>query len=271
MAKTKPQLSTTLLLFLLLTITITTTAFSFSRSYSQYKTLFSLSRYLLTRVSNLRASRGDISGSNRAKLIAQKLDRGLGFGFWGLSWSVGWDYAINYAWGHFDYRELYGAVMEMNELLRFLGELTRSGSEIERTTWVAGNYKNVLRVAQSVLRRLVKVFHQSVINSNICNVISSILYSDGFVCLFIIFLLVYGAKCFFFLFFWVVWGAQGPLKEVVETVQREVVEGDLLRDCLELGSNDLKGLVQIVKDLSSQFYSSSSSSTASQDDYNSDL
>lgn len=225
MAKTKPQLSTALLLllFLLLTTTITTTAFSFSRSYSQYKTLFSLSHSLLTRVSNLRASRGDISGSNRAKLIAQKLERGLGFGFWGLSWSVGWDYAINYAWGHFDYRELYGAVSEMNELLRFLGELTRSGSEIERTTWVAGNYKNVLSVAQSVLRRLVKVFRQS-----------------------------------------------GPLKEVVETVQREVVEGDLLRDCLELGSNDLKGLVQIVKDLSSQFYSSSSSTT-SQDDYNSDL
>lgn len=227
MAKTKPQLSTALLLllFLLLTTTITTTAFSFSRSYSQYKTLFSLSHSLLTRVSNLRASRGDISGSNRAKLIAQKLERGLGFGFWGLSWSVGWDYAINYAWGHFDYRELYGAVSEMNELLRFLGELTRSGSEIERATWVAGNYKNVLSVAQSVLRRLVKVFRQS-----------------------------------------------GPLKEVVETVQREVVEGDLLRDCLELGSNDLKGLVQIVKDLASQFYSSSSSSsTASQDDYNSDL
>ncbi|KAL9383691.1 hypothetical protein Peur_024014 [Populus x canadensis] len=225
MAKTKPQLSTTLLLllFLLLTTTITTTAFSFSRSYSQYKTLFSLSHSLLTRVSNLRASRGDISGSNRAKLIAQKLERGLGFGFWGLSWSVGWDYAINYAWGDFDYRELYGAVSEMNELLRFLGELTRSGSEIERATWVAGNYKNVLRVAQSVLGRLVKVFRQS-----------------------------------------------GPLKKVVETVQREVVEGDLLRDCLELGSNDLKGLVQIVKDLSSQFYSSSSSTTA-QDDYKSDL
>jgi len=188
MAKTKPQLSTTLLLFLLLTITITTTAFSFSRSYSQYKTLFSLSRYLLTRVSNLRASRGDISGSNRAKLIAQKLDRGLGFGFWGLSWSVGWDYAINYAWGHFDYRELYGAVMEMNELLRFLGELTRSGSEIERTTWVAGNYKNVLRVAQSVLRRLVKVFRQSVRNSNICNVISNILYSYVFIYLFVFYI-----------------------------------------------------------------------------------
>ncbi|KAJ6724813.1 ADENINE PHOSPHORIBOSYLTRANSFERASE [Salix viminalis] len=201
MAKTKPQLPTTilLLLFLLLTTTITTTAFSFSRSYSQYKTLFSLSHSLLTRVSNLRASRGDISGSNRAKLIAQKLERGLGFG------------------------ELYGAVSEMNELLRFLGELTRSGSEAGRATWIAGNYKNVLRVSQSVLRRLVKVFHQS-----------------------------------------------GPLKETVEIVQREVAEGDLLSDCLELGGNDLKGLVQIVKDLASQFYSSSSSST-SQDDYNSDL
>jgi hypothetical protein len=155
MAKTKPQLSTTLLLllFLLLTITITTTAFSFSRSYSQYKTLFSLSHYLLTRVSNLRASRGDISGSNRAKLIAQKFDRGLGFGFWGLSWSVGWDYA----------------------------------------------YKNVLRVAQSVLRRLVKVFRQSVRNSNICNVISNILYSYVFnICLFfIILLLFYGFICYF--------------------------------------------------------------------------
>ncbi|KAF9672502.1 hypothetical protein SADUNF_Sadunf11G0049000 [Salix dunnii] len=225
MAKTKPQLPATLLLLLLLllTTTITTTAFSFSRSYSQYKTLFSLSHSLLARVSNLRASRGDISGSNRAKLLAQKLERGMGFGFWGLSWSVGWDYAVNYAWSDFDYRELYGAVSEMNELLRFLGELTRSQSEVGRATWIAGNYKNVLRVSQSVLRRLVKVFHQS-----------------------------------------------GPLKETVEIVQREVVEGDLLRDCLELGGNDFKGLIQIVKDLASQFYSSSSSST-SQDDYNSDL
>jgi hypothetical protein len=45
----------------------------------------------------------------------------------------------------------------------------------------------------------------------------------------------------------------------VKTVQREVVEGGLLKDCLELGSNDLKGLLQIFKDLASQFYSNSSS------------
>ena len=50
---------------------------------------------------------------------------------------------------------------------------------------------------------------------------------------------------------------QGPLREVVETVQKEVVEGDLLRDCLELGSNDLKGLVQILKDIALQYSSSS--------------
>jgi hypothetical protein len=40
-------------------------------------------------------------------------------------------------------------------------------------------------------------------------------------------------------------------------VQREVAEGGLLRDCLELGANDLKGLLQIFKYLSSQFYSTS--------------
>ena len=53
----------------------------------------------------------------------------------------------------------------------------------------------------------------------------------------------------------------------MEIVQREVAEGDLLSDCLELGGNDLRGLVQIVKDLASQF----SSSSTSQDDYNSEL
>lgn len=30
-----------------------------------------------------------------------------------------------------------------------------------------------------------------------------------------------------------------------------MVQGGLLKDCLELGSNDLKGLLQILKDLAS--------------------
>lgn len=49
---------------------------------------------------------------------------------------------------------------------------------------------------------------------------------------------------------------KGPLREVVETVQREVVERDLLRDCLELGSNDLKGLIQVFKDIALQYSTS---------------
>lgn len=47
---------------------------------------------------------------------------------------------------------------------------------------------------------------------------------------------------------------QGPIREVVEAVQRELVDGDLLRDCLEVGSNDLKGLIQIIKDFVLQYY-----------------
>lgn len=47
---------------------------------------------------------------------------------------------------------------------------------------------------------------------------------------------------------------QGPLREVVEAVQREVLDGDLLRDCLDIGSNDLKGLMQIIKDFVLQYY-----------------
>ncbi|KAL3576329.1 hypothetical protein D5086_021612 [Populus alba] len=132
-------------------------------------------------------------GSNRAKLIAQKLERGLGFGFWGLSWSVGWDYAINYAWRDFDYRNCTVLLREMNELLRFLGELTRSGSKLSEPLGLPGITKNVLRVAQSCYDGLSKCFINRVIKRRWC-----------------------------------------------ETVQREVVEGDLLRDCLELGSNDLK-------------------------------
>lgn len=43
------------------------------------------------------------------------------------------------------------------------------------------------------------------------------------------------------------------------TVKKEVVQGGLLRDCLELGSNDLIGLIQALGDLLSQFSSASSS------------
>ena len=47
----------------------------------------------------------------------------------------------------------------------------------------------------------------------------------------------------------------------METVKKEVVEGGLLRDCLELGSNDLKGLMQVLNDLLSQLSSASASAS----------
>ncbi|VFQ88471.1 unnamed protein product [Cuscuta campestris] len=50
----------------------------------------------------------------------------------------------------------------------------------------------------------------------------------------------------------------GPLRDVMETVQKEVWEGDLLKDCLELGGNDLKGLIQVLKAIALQFTSTSS-------------
>lgn len=42
---------------------------------------------------------------------------------------------------------------------------------------------------------------------------------------------------------------------MVLSLQKEVVEGDLLRDCIELGTGDLKGLIQIVKEIALQYVS----------------
>ncbi|KAF3449821.1 hypothetical protein FNV43_RR05900 [Rhamnella rubrinervis] len=216
MAATAPRSSPSLALMILLLIATPPPSQSFS--YSEYRRLFSIAHSLMSRVANLRASRGDISGSNRARAMAEKLERGLGMGFWGYMGLAGWDYLKNYAWRDVSYSELYGAVSEANELLSWMRELSRAESDAERAVWVGRNYQNVLRVSSSMLRRLLKVFRQS-----------------------------------------------GTLREVVGTVQREVVDGGLLRDCLEIGCNDLKGLIQILKDLGLQYFPSPTSS------HNSDL
>ncbi|KAG8494548.1 hypothetical protein CXB51_012215 [Gossypium anomalum] len=201
----------TVIFFILLAVTFPEAVDSLS--YSQYKTLVSLSQSLLKRVSNLRSARGDADGSNRARLIAEKLERWQGVGFWGAAWSVGWDYVWNYAWGSdLDYAEIFGVASDLNQLGRMLGELTRSNSDMERASWVAGNYRNALAISKRIFNRLLKVFKKS-----------------------------------------------GALREITETMQREVLEGGLLRDCMELGSNDLKGLIQIFKDLASQYSTSNHS------------
>lgn len=49
---------------------------------------------------------------------------------------------------------------------------------------------------------------------------------------------------------------QGAWRDVVETIRAEVMDGGLLKDCLELGSGDLRGMIQILKDLALNFHSS---------------
>lgn len=50
-----------------------------------------------------------------------------------------------------------------------------------------------------------------------------------------------------------VFGQSGSTREMLEVLQKEVLEGDLLKDCLELGANDLQGLIQVFKDVVSQY------------------
>ncbi|CAK9327545.1 unnamed protein product [Citrullus colocynthis] len=213
MGRTPASLPITLFFFLLLTPLPPSLSFSFS----QFKTLFSLGHSLMSRVANLRASRGDFAGSQRARNIAEKLERGLGLSFWGSMWSLAWDNTKNYARGDLSFSELYDAIPDMNELHRAFAELTGLESDSARASWVSRNYQSVLRVSNSLLQRLLKVFRKS-----------------------------------------------EAWKEVVETVQKEVVDGELLKDCLELGSGDLKGMVQILKDLAMNFYSSSTSGRSSE-------
>ena len=158
MAKTTPSPATVLLTLLLLI----TPPPSQSLPYSQYRNLFSLAHALMTRVSNLRAARGDHAGSDRARNIAAKMESGLGLGVWGFMWAAGWDYVKNYSWREMPYEEMYGAASEASELMGWLGDLTRKRTDSERAAWIGQNYQNVFRVSTSLLRRLLRVFSHSV-------------------------------------------------------------------------------------------------------------
>ena len=161
-ASTKSMAKSTLAFLIIILLLLTGPPPSESLSYYQYRTLFSLSHSLLTRVANLRAARGDLSGANRVRVMAAKLERGMGLGFWPFMWSAGWDYVRNYAWTDLPSSELFGVVSDSNELLRLLGELTRTDSDVDRAAWVGRNYQNVLRVSRSLLGRLFNVFRQTV-------------------------------------------------------------------------------------------------------------
>ncbi|XP_009769557.1 uncharacterized protein [Nicotiana sylvestris] len=208
-----PPISLLLLFFLLLSNPLPSSSFSFP--FSNYRTLFSVSHSLFSRVANLREARGDSAGAARARSIAIKLENGLGIGFWKVMWNVGWDYARNYAWRDTTSFDMFGALSELNEILRGLSDFSSVSSDRERVNWMNRNYENLFRVSKSLFGRFRKMFRHS----------------------------------------------QGPLKEVTETLQKEVVDGDLLKDCLELGANDLKGLIMVFKDISSKYTSTSSTRT----------
>lgn len=46
-----------------------------------------------------------------------------------------------------------------------------------------------------------------------------------------------------------VFSKSGPLREAIMVLQKEVVEGELLNDCVEVGAKDLDGLIYLAKDL----------------------
>ncbi|XP_043689338.1 uncharacterized protein LOC122640255 [Telopea speciosissima] len=202
-SSTSSPLPILLLLLILLTPLPTVEGFP----YGQWRIVFSLAHTLMYRVSNLRASRGDLVGAARARTIAEKLERGFGLGFWRGMLSMGWDYMRNYAWRGVALSEMLGVTSEMDSLLRAVNDLARMGSNKDRATWFVQNYQRVLGVSKSLFLRLLRVFHES-----------------------------------------------GPLRDLVLTIQREV-EGGLLRDCLELGTNDFKDFLQVAKDIASQSYS----------------
>ncbi|KAF5176628.1 Adenine phosphoribosyltransferase [Thalictrum thalictroides] len=203
MPLTKPPKTSLLILHLLL---VFSSSFQVEGiSIFQCRTLISLSHSVMNRISELRASRGDYEGSQRAKSIANKLEGGLSL--YKDVWSISWDYLRNYAWRHISSSmEMFQSVSDLNQLLIDLNELTQLKSGKERTDWVLRNYQKVLLKFKSLFGKLLQVFIQSV-------------------CKTFCYTLVYFSEA----------------------------EGDLLRDCLELGSSDLKGLLRVFNDLVVQF------------------
>ncbi|XP_073109027.1 uncharacterized protein [Elaeis guineensis] len=124
----------------------------------QLGTLLSLSRSLLTRVANARAARGDLAGAARVRKIADQL-RLLGGGEGRGIWSLGWDFARNYAWrGGLPSTEESRAA---SQLLAALVEFSRIDSPAERARWALGNYRNLLALSNSLLQKLLHTFSRS--------------------------------------------------------------------------------------------------------------
>lgn len=56
-----------------------------------------------------------------------------------------------------------------------------------------------------------------------------------------------------------IFSQSGPLRESIMAIQNEISDGELIRDCLQLGAADVKGLLQVFRDLIVRFLASPSS------------
>lgn len=56
-----------------------------------------------------------------------------------------------------------------------------------------------------------------------------------------------------------IFSQSGPLRETIMAIQKEISDGELIRDCLQLGAADVKGLLQVVKDMIIRLLAASSS------------
>ncbi|KAG8385373.1 hypothetical protein BUALT_Bualt03G0036300 [Buddleja alternifolia] len=190
---------------------------SCSLSVSNYKTLLSLSHSLTSRVATLRTDRGDLEGAERARTLAHNLEREMGLGFYKVAWNVGRDYIQNYA----SWRD--STDDEMSSIESSVGDVSDLNELLGALCELNHIHSDEERLAW--------------LSQNYMNAL--------------------GASKSLFSRLLKVFRRPGTLREALETLQKEVVEGDLLRDCLELGADDLKSLIQVVKDIALQFSSAS--------------
>lgn len=186
------------------------------------------------------------SGAERARNIAATL--GSGLHWWTGLGSLSWDYVTNYFFKQSVSKgmDLSQAVHHLSDISSIVGELTRLQSDSERVQWIAKNYSRAFGVVKSLFRNLLSVFDRNV---------SSLTSLPGFdmlclsSCSF-----PFESVCFLELSVDLKGGIsatveQGAMRNCVMAMQREVLEGDLLRDVLKLGPTDLESLVKMAKDV----------------------
>ncbi|KAK9132332.1 hypothetical protein Scep_011860 [Stephania cephalantha] len=145
---------------------------------------------------------------------ARRIAEAMESGVWSVLRRVGWDYVWNYAWG-----DGVGDLSEFGGVVADVAELLRLLNELTQSGSDRG-YQRVVEVGNSVILYLVE---------------RGLSWAGE------------GLRRFCLDF-----EEHGAIREVVMGIKKEV-QGDLLKDCIDVGIGDLKGLVQVVKGMALQF------------------